>query len=677
MHRTYTTACRCLSLVALPAMCLAAGGETRDSARRILPPNQTRQELMAYLEPRGSHFATPPDTAAWDVAARRLRTRFLTEVFLRGVPAAWTSNDLKTVWLDASIRGEGYSIRKLRYEVVPGLWVGGLLYEPHSLNGKVPAVLNLSGHEIEGAAIPFKQTICANLAKRGMIALNLEWFGTGQLLEPRYRHWNQGCLDLCGCAGSSVFYLAVKRGLDVLLAHPAADPDRVAATGLSGGGWQTLLIAALDPRVKVAVPNAGYIGFAERKKYAEDTGDLEQNPVDLLNVGDYAHLTALLAPRPALLIYNDRDDCCYQAGRARASVFDPVVPLYRLYGLSDRFAFHVNHDPGTHNYERENREALYRFLNRQFLPESQWNDAEIPIGREILGSRELAIAYPPDNRDYQGLALELMQSLPRHPCPTGDRTAIEAWQQRVRPLLRDRIRPERYRSARVEPVGDARAPAVEGASVRVCRLRIDEKWTLPLLEYTLDGRAPSSSPSELRRGGTTIVLCDGALGETASVVSEWASPGARVLVANILFTGECEADVELPVDRVVHSARWIYAQLLNSSGSRPLGIQVGQICALLEWAQDAHRDEPTQLLAQGRVSSLAALAVVALNPGRVDRACIRGLRGRWKELLEQGVSYPDAPSLFCFGLAELVDVNDLVRLAAPTTVDVIDEPLRR
>ena len=38
------------------------------------------------------------------------------------------------------------------------------------------------------------------------------------------------------------------RGLDLLLAHEHADPTRVGVTGLSGGGWQTIFISALDSR---------------------------------------------------------------------------------------------------------------------------------------------------------------------------------------------------------------------------------------------------------------------------------------------------------------------------------------------------------------------------------------------------------------------------------------------
>ena len=42
---------------------------------------------------------------------------------------------------------------------------------------------------------------------------------------------NSGHLDLCGRAGVSVFYQSLKRGLDVLLSHPSADPERTAVTG--------------------------------------------------------------------------------------------------------------------------------------------------------------------------------------------------------------------------------------------------------------------------------------------------------------------------------------------------------------------------------------------------------------------------------------------------------------
>ena len=56
-------------------------------------------------------------------------------------------------------------------------------------------------------------------------------------------------------------------------------------------------------------------------------------PVDLVTVADYVHLTAMLYPRPALLIYNEKDDCCFRAPQAWYSVYQPVTPLYEQAGL--------------------------------------------------------------------------------------------------------------------------------------------------------------------------------------------------------------------------------------------------------------------------------------------------------------------------------------------------------
>ena len=87
-------------------------------------------------------------------------------------------------------------------------------------------------------------------------------------------------------------------------------------TGLSGGGWQTIMLSSLDERVKVTIPVAGYASLQERVE-ARDTGsigDVEQSGFDVFKDVDYSHLTAMLAPRPTLLIYNAEDDCCVRAG---------------------------------------------------------------------------------------------------------------------------------------------------------------------------------------------------------------------------------------------------------------------------------------------------------------------------------------------------------------------------
>ena len=93
----------------------------------------------------------------------------------------------------------------------------------------------------------------------------------------------------------------------------------MAVTGLSGGGWQTILLSSLDARVKLAMPVAGYSSFVTRTQFPEmDLGDSEQTPVDLGQYADYTHLTAMLAPNPVQLTHNARDNCCFRADYALA-----------------------------------------------------------------------------------------------------------------------------------------------------------------------------------------------------------------------------------------------------------------------------------------------------------------------------------------------------------------------
>src|SRR4029079_11680479 len=104
-------------------------------------------------------------------------------------------------WLDTIAGGPGYRIKKLRFEAIPGLWVPALLYEPEKLKGRVPVVLNVNGHDSKGKPAPHKQIRCINLAKRGMLALNTEWLGMGQLQGDGFKHNRMSQLDLCGTSG--------------------------------------------------------------------------------------------------------------------------------------------------------------------------------------------------------------------------------------------------------------------------------------------------------------------------------------------------------------------------------------------------------------------------------------------------------------------------------------------
>src|SRR6202046_2913913 len=98
-------------------------------ARPILAANQPLVEVQVYT---ASHVKSMPlvNTAQqWTQMKEQLRQRLLNEVVLRGEGRKWAEAKTRVEWLDV-LPGKGYRIKRLRYEVVPGLWIPALLYEP-------------------------------------------------------------------------------------------------------------------------------------------------------------------------------------------------------------------------------------------------------------------------------------------------------------------------------------------------------------------------------------------------------------------------------------------------------------------------------------------------------------------------------------------------------------------
>jgi dienelactone hydrolase len=619
-------------------------------AQPILQSADAHEQLRTFIVSHAARFAMPASADAWSAQATELRRRVLDNVVLKGVPREWFAETPRVEEIGRIETGKGYAIRKLRYEGYPGLWVPALLYEPTNLKGKVPAVLNVNGHVgAPGKAIEYKQIRCINLAKRGMLALNLEWIGMGELGGECYAHNRQVYLDLCGRSGVSVFYLLMKRGLDVLLSQPHADSDRVAMTGLSGGGWQTIFFSSLEPRIRLAVPNAGYITIEPRATYIADTGDVEQNPTDLVSIADYSHLTALLAPRPALLIYNAKDDCCFPAARAKTAVHDPILPLYEKFGAARDFQFHTNHDPGTHNYERDNREAFYRFIDKRFLPDNPLGDRDLPCDGEVKKPEELAVGVPKDNANFCSLAAALARDLPRDRCPTGDRESIVAWQKQARQHLAEIVRFKplvgSWETVREETRGNVR--------IAWRRLHIGKQWTLPAVEIAPAGTEPTR---------TAVVVADGGRPGAEAVAEELVGHGYRAVVLDVLLFGET-----LPKGMPA----WQIAEMVAAVGERPLGTAAAQLLAAAAATKQDYPGRHVSLVGVGRAASVIAIVAAALDRDVIEEVTAVEIPFTLKQLIYQKVDYAACPQLFCFGLLEQFDVRELIAMALPRHVRLV------
>lgn len=582
-------------------------------ARPLLAPNQTLIETQVYTASRVRSMPSVSTARQWTQAEDQLRQRVLNEVVLRGEGRKWAQAQTRVEWLDV-LPGHGYRIKRLRYEIIPGLWIPALLYEPEKLAGKVPVILNTNGHEGTGVANDYIQIRCINEARKGALALNFEWLGMGQLKTDGFAHTRSNQLDLVGTNGVALHYLSQKRGLDILLSHPNADPTRVAVTGLSGGGWQTIFISALDPRVTIAAPVAGYSSFVTRAQFPDqDLGDAEQTPVDLAAIADYTTLTAMRAPRPTMISNNAYDNCCFRGDYANAPLIWAARPFYELYNAAANLTAHINFDPG-HNYGQENREAFYRFVRDNFYGgnDAAFSEKELPSEALVRTPEQLRIELPADNLDFHKLALRLSEGLPRK---TGA------------PRLADVVKAHTYRVRATEA---APAGQLEGIPVRYWRLRLDNDWTLPAVDL-----GDPANPN------VTILLGDQGRAALTPEARRLVQQRRRVIAIDPCYFGESK----------LTKRDWLFALLISSIGDRPLGIQASQLAAVARWVK-----APVTVESFGPRTSLIAAVAAALDPESIQSTQPHGALKSLHEILQKDLTVDQYPEFFTFGLLAAWDL---------------------
>ena len=169
------------------------------------------------------------------------------------------------------------------------------------------------------------------------------------------------------------------RAVDYLLSRPEVDPERIGCTGQSGGGTMTMYLAALEPRIKVAVESDGNSENVAGPSYAPPgaVDDAEQNMAGSLPEGiDRGDLLLAFAPKPLLILYSRTDagltySPTYVEGTKE--VYQEVQAAYKLMGAADKVSLFGS--PLPHHYEFFNRREAYRWFNR-WLGREEWGTEE-------------------------------------------------------------------------------------------------------------------------------------------------------------------------------------------------------------------------------------------------------------------------------------------------------------
>lgn len=268
--------------------------------------------------------------------------------------------------IKATSSTDGLAHFAFSYAADPANRVPGILIKSATASGRRPVVIYLhgtGGKKEDG--IPF----LTELAKAGFIAVAIDgrYHGARAKSAKRSADYQDAILAAFRGSGEHPFFFDtvgdVMRLVDYLETRDDVDPQRIGLIGISKGGIETYLTAAVDRRIAVAVPCIAVESFrwaAENNSWQSRIGTV-QTAFDAAAKdrgverpgGEFVHafyekvapgidrefdgpsMVPLIAPRPLLAINGEIDprtpkgglDLCLEATRA----------AYRAAGASDRF----------------------------------------------------------------------------------------------------------------------------------------------------------------------------------------------------------------------------------------------------------------------------------------------------------------------------------------------------
>jgi len=275
-----------------------------------------------------------------------------------------------------TIKMDGYRIDKIVFEAMPDYYVTGCLYIPDKIKGKVPAILNVIGHNQEAFRAPLYQVLNINLVKKGMIILAIDPPGQGEHVQyydtevgfsavgytvVEHNYFGNQCF-LSGSSAARYFIWEGIRAIDYLVSRKDVDPERIGVTGFSGGGTITSYVSAFDERVKVSVPCSW---STMNRRLLETKGSQDGESLFFHGIAEritFEDLVEVRAPKPTLMTFTSRDEyLCMQGAR---EAYAEAKVAYKALGSEDNIQ--LVEDDSKHWMTPKIRLDIYEFFLQHF-----------------------------------------------------------------------------------------------------------------------------------------------------------------------------------------------------------------------------------------------------------------------------------------------------------------------
>ncbi len=354
------------TIITLPLPSRAAAPPSKPTRGDLMLADYFRAETSALADRCLTDIKTLDD---WNAKKTDYRQQLFEMLSLSPLP---DRTDLKPV-ITGRIEHEFFTVEKLHFQSMPGLYVAANLYLPKKLAKPAPAILYVCGHAkvatngVSYGNKTFYQHHGAWFARNGYVCLVIDTIELGEIEGTHHGTYREGMWwwNARGYTPAGVEAWNGIRALDYLQSRPEVDRNRLGMTGRSGGGAYTWWVAALDDRIKAAAPVAG---ITDLKNHVVD-GAVEGHCDCMFTVNtyrwDYAQVAALVAPRPLLICNSDKDSIFPLDGVNR--VHEKVRRIYDLHKAGDKLGLLITEGP--HKDTQDLQLPVFRWFNRHLKGE--------------------------------------------------------------------------------------------------------------------------------------------------------------------------------------------------------------------------------------------------------------------------------------------------------------------
>lgn len=661
-----------------------------------------------------SHFPfTPPDSLeAWQERADAVRQQIRVAVGMWPMPetsqaAPWIGSERV---FEAAGDVPGYSVAPITIEALPGLMVTGSLYRPHPAPSEPGVgVLCPHGHWADGrfhdageaaarreiangaerfvaAARSPLQARCVQLARMGCTVLLYDMLGyadSQQISQARAHGFarqsdeenqpnEQGWLLFSPLAEAhlqspmGLQTISTIRALEAMAAMPEVDPARIAITGASGGGTQSFIAAAIEPRIAAAFP-------AVMVSTGMQGGCTCENACLLRDGTGNIEIAAAIAPRPlGLTAADDWTRTMPEDG------YPELKQLYGLYGAAGAVELHAALHFG-HNYNHVSRAAMYGWINRVFnlgmespVLESEFQrlePAEMTVWSESHPEPEAGLPFERQllrkwAEGTQQAITATVEAAKKDGGAAFDRLVVAGWRTVIGP----------------RPQGAAVSDESITESADAQGIRLDARVVFDgTQQVLLAARWPAEAPrgilitahpqgaALLEATASQASSSDASLNQTQQGIAAAVAAGWAVVVADLEGASE-ERQPLVREDRLAAAYTYGYNPARVVRQARQI-VAAAEGAAQLAQRKGGGRDAaeiPVRLVGDGGAAPAAALAR-AMAPERFE-ACI---------LHTGGFRFADVPSIahthFLPGGARYLDLPGLLAVPAAGALTVLGE----